>query len=133
MNSKTIYRYFDKMRTSLELSNYESGHTRLMALILDKHGTIISKGENSYSKSHPKMRYIANVDKIYLHAEIDACIKGEHLEDKWHTMIIVRVDYKGRPKLAKPCENCSKYIQNKFKNVYYSDNNGNLVLYKDII
>ena len=81
----------------------------MKATIYNKRGHVISKGENSYWKTHPLQgemaRKIGKPDAIYLHAEIAALVK---LKDwsKAHRILVERYDEKGNPKTAKPCKLC---------------------------
>lgn len=83
----------------------------LKATIYDKRGKVLSVGENSYSKTHPKQAELARIagreGAIYLHAEIAAIIKLKNKQDKAHKIFIERYDSDGNPLLAKPCEICS--------------------------
>lgn len=141
MKSSVLYSRLDKMRESLELIPYTKGENRMCAIILDKFGIPISIGYNSYTKTHPIMRNFAKLkdplpdgsfgkDKIYIHAELDCINKGYFQKKRWHTMIVTRIDCKGNFKLAKPCIGCYQIIKDKFENIYYTDNNENLVLLK---
>ena len=139
MKSKLLYQRLNKMRESLELVPYVKGENRLCAIILDAKGVPISIGYNSYTKTHPIMRNFAKKDltfpdgskgdeKIYLHAEMDCYTKGYFQKHRWHTMIITRIDCNGNFKLAKPCVGCYNMIKDKFDNIYYTNNNGELIL-----
>lgn len=99
------------------------------AIITDKKGNILSVGNNSYIKTHPKQKkynlYI-NPTKIFLHAEIDSLVK---CRDEPHTMIICRIGKDGKIRLAKPCKGCYNAIKDvKVKQVYFTNNYGELVL-----
>ena len=87
----------------------------IRATIFDKRGRVISKGCNSYIKTHPlqeKMsKIVGNPKAIFLHAEIAALVKLKDW-DKAHKILIERYDNEGNPKLAKPCEACSLAITN---------------------
>lgn len=91
---------------SLETNKY-----RLVAIITNKRGHILSIGCNSYEKTHPRQAYFAkkygNKFRIYLHAEIDALIK---CKGNPHAIWIARVNNKGEPLLARPCNICQMAI-----------------------
>lgn len=99
------------------------------AMILDRKGSVLSVGFNSYIKTHP-MQYTYNKDinptRIFLHAEIDALVKcrGEP-----HTLVVARIGKDGKIRLAKPCKGCFNAIKDaKIKKTYFTNNNGELVL-----
>lgn len=83
---------------------------KLRATIYDKRGRVLSIGENSYSKSHPKQAEIAKLagreEAIYLHAEIAALIKLKNKSNSAYKIFIERYNKNGQPVLAKPCEIC---------------------------
>jgi len=87
---------------------------KLIATIYDKRGRVVSKGENSYWKTHPMQLDLSNKygngEQIYLHAEISAIVK---LKDwsKAHKILVERYDKQGNPALAKPCKLCRKAIE----------------------
>jgi tRNA(Arg) A34 adenosine deaminase TadA len=82
----------------------------LRATIYDKRGKVLSVGENSYHKSHPKQAEFAKIagreEAIYLHAEIAAIIKLKEKADDAYKIFIERYNTNGQPLLAKPCEIC---------------------------
>jgi tRNA(Arg) A34 adenosine deaminase TadA len=86
----------------------------LIATIYSKRGRILSRGVNSYHKSHPLQHRFAcaagRPAAIFLHAEIHALTR---LKD-WscaHRIVIERYSKNGDPLLAKPCEICILAIQ----------------------
>lgn len=86
---------------------------RLKAYIYDKRGRLLSTGENSYVKTHPKQariaRQVGERDRIYLHAEIAAIAKCRRL-DRAHRIFIERFSRRGAALLARPCAICSRAI-----------------------
>lgn len=86
----------------------------ITALIFDKKGRVISMGQNSYVKTHPKQARFAKAvglpDKQFLHAEIAAIIKCRDLS-RAHRILVTRIDRKGRTALAKPCLVCESAIK----------------------
>ena len=85
----------------------------LVATIYDKRGRVLSRGMNSYHKSHPMQHRFARAagrpEAIFLHAEIHALTR---LKD-WscaHRIVIERYGKGGVPLLAKPCEICERAI-----------------------
>ena len=83
---------------------------KLRATIYDKRGRVLSVGENSYCKSHPKQAEFAKIagreEAIYLHAEIAAIIKLKEKANDAYKIFIERYNSNGKPLLAKPCEIC---------------------------
>ena len=86
---------------------------------------IVSYGVNK-RKTHPlQKRFADKVERIYLHAEIDAIVSfiqkfGSDLL-KETELIVVRVTKDGQPALSKPCLGCQKAIRAfNIKNVYYT-------------
>lgn len=92
---------------------YIQGERRLYSVIVDKRGRILSEGSNSYIKSHPlQAHYAERVDleeKIFLHAEISALVRLRQGDP--YKIFIARVDSKGNPMLAAPCEICQLAIR----------------------
>ena len=100
---------------------------KIGAVITDKKGKVISTGVN-IRKTHPKQFLYAqktgNEKKIYLHAEVSALVKCRKIP---YSIFVVRVNSKGELRLAKPCESCMLALEQvNIKNIYYSDNNGNI-------
>lgn len=92
-----------------------SKRQKLIATIFDKRGRVLSVGENSYYKSHPKQAEFAKIagreEAIYLHAEIAAIIKLRNKQDKAYRIFIERYSKDGEPLLAKPCEICTVALE----------------------
>jgi deoxycytidylate deaminase len=88
-------------------------HVHITATIYNKRGKIISKGVNSYVKTHPKQakaaKAVGDPERIYLHAEIDALIACRF--EIPYKIKIERYDIKGNPKNAKPCPICELAIK----------------------
>ena len=91
-----------------------STHRNYSAIIYDKRGKVLSIGKNSYVKSHPYQKMLAEKqgldDKIFLHAEIDAILKCENL-DKAHRISIFLQTKNGSYGLAKPFKICVSAIE----------------------
>lgn len=113
----------DKIKINMH-SGYNVG-----AVVIDRKGSPISWGYNSYTKTHPKTTYGKyKSDKIFLHAELDALTKI-HKDKAAYAMIICRLGKEGQILLSKPCPGCYFEIQNSnLKDVYYTDSLGKLVL-----
>ena len=95
---------------------------KMVAILTDRKGKILSIGTNSYSKTHTEQaRYakLAGQDaRVYLHAEIDAITK---CRGKAHTIYVVRVNNAGQTRPAKPCPICAGAIKEiGIKNILYT-------------
>lgn len=96
---------------------------KLVAIITDKKGNILSIGKNSFSRSHPTQAYYAekvgNKHKIFIHSEIDALVKCKGTP---YNIYVVRINKKGKCLLAKPCSICEMAIKDSgIKNIYYTE------------
>jgi len=84
----------------------------IYATAINKHGTTISKGKNSYTKSHPLQAYFAKKvgrpEQIYLHAEIQCILNAKG--DEIYELKIERDDRKSL-RNAKPCPICMEAIR----------------------
>jgi len=102
---------------------YEQGKPRVYAVIVDKKGTVLSEGSNSFTKTHPTQAYFAEkVDlplKVFLHAEISALVKVR--KGTPHKIYVARVDFEGTPMYAAPCPICAEAIaQSTIQSVEYT-------------
>ena len=124
------YRYLDilisKMKERTNIDNYQYN---IGAIALDKHGTVLSVGFNSYTKTHPlQMLYNKenNPSRLFLHAEIDALVKSK-VEP--YMLIVCRLSKLGKIRIAKPCSGCYQAIRDyKVKKVFFTNNYKELVL-----
>lgn len=96
---------------------------KIIAIIYDKKGRILSVGQNSYVKTHPIQYEFSkkyNDQKMFLHAEIDAIVKCKNIE-KAHRIEILRY-MKNEKKYVKilPCPICNDAIQ-KLTNIKIID------------
>lgn len=86
----------------------------ITAVIYDKRGRVLSVGQNSYTKTHPKQaRLAARVglkEKEYLHAELASIVRCKDLS-KAHRIVVTRINKKGKFVNAKPCPICALAIQ----------------------
>lgn len=78
------------------------------AFAYDKRGRLLAVGKNSYAKTHRLQAHYGklsgNSAKIYLHAEVDALIRGSK-RGRIHKLVVVRQGANGYL-LAKPCASC---------------------------
>ena len=85
----------------------------ITAFIYDKKGNLLSVGKNSYVKTHPLQakhaKAVGEVNKIFMHAEINAIAKCRNLSQAYK-MVITRFTRSGEEALAKPCKICQRAI-----------------------
>lgn len=86
---------------------------RILAECLDKKGRVLSRGYNSYTKSHPLQKHFAvlaegNDLKTCLHAEIAAILRAR--DEEIHSIFVQRIEG-DKYGLAKPCPTCSLAIK----------------------
>lgn len=88
---------------------------KLLAVIYNKRGKVLSMGTNSYLKTHPlQASYAKKVGmdkKIFLHAEIDAISKCRNIQEAYRIQI-VRKRKDGSFGKSKPCPICAMAIYN---------------------
>jgi deoxycytidylate deaminase len=90
----------------------KSQRQNITAVIYDRRGRVLSIGQNSYIKTHPRQAKFAAMAgqpyKQYLHAEIAALVKcrGQPYKIK-----IERKNNQGHFGLAKPCPVCELAIK----------------------
>lgn len=103
---------------------------RIGAVIVDKKGSVLSYGFNSYVKTHPKMLYNPHFSEfqIFVHAEADAIYHLGYKTDPY-TLIVCRLSKSNQVMNAKPCIGCySEIKRSSIKKVYYTNEKGDLVL-----
>ena len=86
----------------------------IKATCYDHKGKVLSKGCNNYSKSHPLAKHFAvlaveSQDKVYLHAELDACLKARG--KKIHEVKVERKHNDGTMANAEPCRTCKVMLR----------------------
>ena len=83
---------------------------RIEAIARDKRGRVISRGVNSYVRTHPLQSFFAQLVgepyKVFIHAEIDAIVKAK---DK--TIHSLEVINNSSSLLPHPCLVCKKAIE----------------------
>lgn len=108
--SKLISYAIDKARQT----PYKKGQQRHYAVITDKRGRIIAEGENSYTKTSPKMKRagerVGLPDKVFWHAECKAIYSLKE-GAKAYKIVVVRVDSEGSPVHSAPCPLCQALIK----------------------
>ena len=88
---------------------------RIIAEVFNKRGVKLAEGENSYTKTHPLQsmyaRRVGRDKKIYLHAEIQAIIRGLKTKQDIYRIKVTRKGKGGELLLAKPCPVCMEAIR----------------------
>ena len=125
MNNSFIFA-FDKLIDILHQSNKKKYTVFCAALNIN--GDIISVGTNSYTKTHPMQKKLAqkcgNSNREYLHAEVAALVK---CRKQVCSLVVVRMTRTGIVRMARPCPICFQAMKEAgVIKVYYSDNDGNI-------
>lgn len=126
------YKILDSLKDRMSnRPDKESLRFNMGAALIDKSGTVLSYGFNSYIKTHPRIVFNPNYNefKLYLHAECAAIYKN-HKDNKPYAMIIARLSDEGNFRLAKPCIGCYSEIKNipTIRKVFYTNDSGELIL-----
>lgn len=132
-----LYNHLKRLETAMKKHKEENpifnerNKYAVGALAIDGSGSIISLAFNSYQKTHPMMKQLASKTKrkeaIYLHAEVSALIKSK---GQAKTIIVSRLTANNNIALARPCPICQMALkQAKIDQVYYTNNDGELVLF----
>lgn len=93
---------------------YKKRQQRHYAVITDNRGRILAEGENSYTKTSPKMKRagerVGLPDKVFWHAECKAIYSLKE-GAKAYKIVVVRVDSEGNPVHSAPCPLCQALIK----------------------
>jgi len=108
---------------SLNREDFSNSPYNVICATLDKRGSILSIGFNSYTKTHTLQKHYATKVKLfykeYLHAEISALVKTQN---KVHSVMVLRVTQTGKIANAKPCPVCMMaLVEAGVKTVFYSN------------
>ena len=92
---------------------------------LVKNGKIKHIGWNKH-RTHPKsLNHPYHDGDVFLHAELDVCIKSEREDLSDFEIVVIRIDRNGKMCNSKPCRGCQSVLkQFGIKYVYYSTNIG---------
>jgi deoxycytidylate deaminase len=113
MSEDDLFRILESCRLVSKKSKYR---IQMSCIILD-HGRMIGKGYNQI-KSHPRWSYGL---KTTIHAECSAIINTRKRRVYGTIAFIYRETRRGKPALARPCENCMKELKEfGIKKVIYS-------------
>lgn len=95
--------------------------------VIFKQSRIISSGHNDLRQNNLNMHY-RQPEENSIHAEESACINYGSLCDlKGSSILVIRINKKSELRLARPCDNCMNILKTlKFKDIYYSTNNGTI-------
>lgn len=113
-----------------DYSNSSDGEFKVAAFLTDKRGNVLSKGVNSYTKTHPTQAEYAgrtgNEYRIYLHAEIAALVKSKK---KPYAIYIARKFKNDEFALARPCPVCSLALKEAgVKKIVYTTDEGSITI-----
>lgn len=101
-------------------------------------GCVIFKGKKIISCGYNQKRTSKQLPDKYkkfietLHAEQHAimCVRNKALLDS-ASMLVIRINRRGKLVMAKPCETCMKSIIHfNIKNIFYSNPDGEIILEK---
>ena len=110
--------------------NWKNVNNSHIAFLIKKN-KIVKIGWNR-KRTHPEIsKHPYHDGYVGTHAELDVILKSglDDLED--YSMIVLRVDRKGKLANSKPCPGCSSVLnQFNVKNIFYSNTEGNIVKYE---
>lgn len=106
--------------------NWKNVNNSHIAFLIKKN-KIVKIGWNR-KRTHPEIsKHPYHDGYVGTHAELDVILKSglEDLND--HSMIVLRVDRKGRLANSKPCPGCLSLLKSyNVEEVFYSDSEGNI-------
>jgi tRNA(Arg) A34 adenosine deaminase TadA len=107
-------------------TNWKNVNNSHVAFLVKKN-KIVKIGWNR-KRTHPEIsKHPYHDGYVGTHAELDVILKSglEDLND--HSMIVLRVDRKGRLANSKPCPGCLSLLKSyNVEEVFYSDSEGNI-------
>lgn len=96
------------------------------AIIFDRRSRVAASCFNSY-KTHPGLSKHYRYPCTHAEAGVILKAKRKYSDLSQFSLLVVRVNKLGRLTMAKPCNECSVYIQtNGLHNVYYSNWHGEI-------
>ena len=123
MNRKRLENLIEKTRSETLERTYDR---RFMhASVIVRRNRVISVGFNE-RKTHPIAKAYGYRD-AGLHSELAALIQVPRDKRNNLDLINFRFNPQGELRLSKPCKICFPWCVELFNNVYYSDNDGNIV------
>jgi deoxycytidylate deaminase len=111
------------LQKAIEIANtLKDNKQRICSIVVDKQDRIIGLGCNSYSKTHPIQKRLAEkiggqyLHKVFLHSEIASLIS---CEGKPHSIYVARVNHNGEAVKVSPCPICALMLkENNVTNIY---------------
>lgn len=98
-----------------------------ISLILRKN-ELLAIGNNEW-KTHPKAIELG-YKYPWLHSELDAYTKLKNKNLDKLTLVNLRFSKTGKLGMAKPCKYCMPWCQQIFNTILYSNENGNIDIYR---
>lgn len=94
---------------------------------LVKKNKVVHIGWNK-PKTHPKvLDYNYHDGEVYLHAELDVCLKAGLDNLGGYELVVLRIDRTNKMTISKPCKGCQHFLaQLNLKNIYFSQNDGTI-------
>ena len=121
---------FRQARTSSNSSNARMVSKRMGAVLINGKN-VVSKGYNTFSKTHPEYQDIDEEGEDFLrniHGELMALVRRKHHDINNLTMYVYRELDDGTPSFSRPCHICMKLIKEfGVKRVRFIDEIGNFV------
>lgn len=96
-------------------------HPTINATVYDKRGRVLSRGTNSYTRTHPLQQKAARAagehkrDFGFMHAETAALVRAN--PQKAFRISITRFTRDGKPAPAKPCACCQWILTTLFSHL----------------
>ena len=114
------------LKKAIQVAKYSDHPTHRMGAVVFNKKTIISYARNYSNRSVKHLLPKFQKWRTSIHAEIAAILKARR-DIKGCSMLVVRLNKKGKLLLAKPCEKCQDYMDFVgIKAVYYSTNDNKI-------
>jgi tRNA(Arg) A34 adenosine deaminase TadA len=106
--------------------NWKNVNNSHIAFLVKKN-KIVKIGWNR-KRTHPEIsKHPYHDGYVGTHAELDVILKSGLKDLNDHSMIVIRVDRKGRLANSKPCPGCLSLLKSyNVEEVFYSDTEGNI-------
>ena len=114
------------LQRAIEEARKSDHSTHRMGAVIFSKKSIISSARNYTCRSVKHLLPKYQRYKTSIHAEISAILKARR-DVKGYSLLVVRINKKGKLLLAKPCEKCQDYMDFVgIKVVYYSTNDNKI-------
>lgn len=123
MTSKRIQKLIELTRD--EALERVSDRQFIHASVILRRSKILAVGFNE-RRTHPLAKKYGYRDD-FVHAELDAMIQIPRNQRHNLDLVNFRFNNQGELRMAKPCEKCFPWVVEVFRNVFYSDRDGNIV------